>query len=412
MINTKTYQQLLIENNDLQSQLDELHETLRAVRQGEVDALVISTETGNQVFTLQSADQAYRLFVEHMQQGAVTVSSTGIILYCNNCFSEILGYPADTVISHPMSEYVVADEIPSLVTFLGMASSNNGIFREFKLQTRMQEIIPVYISANLLVLDKVEVVCLVITDLRERKKAELQAMELLFEKERTQLLANFMRDTSHDLRTPITIIINKLYKARRLRTDDERIQTIIDAENYVFYLNSVLEQLQQMAILDSLSEVPYELASINHVINEAVHDLDQKSSEKNISISTDLAPELPPIRFNSENMYRAVSELIRNAIQFTQPGGQIHIRSAYLHDSRVLFEVIDNGKGIKTENLPRIFERFFKESVSRELSGGAGLGLPMVKRIIELHYGSIEVESTLGETTRFRVFLPTNSTAP
>ncbi len=412
MINNKTYQQLLIENNDLQFQLDELHETLRAVRQGEVDALVISTETGNQVFTLQSADQAYRLFVEHMQQGAVTVSSMGIILYCNNYFSEILGYPADTVISHPISEYVVADEIPSLVTFLGMASSNNGIFREFKLQTRMQEIVPVYISANLLVLDKVEVVCLVITDLRERKKADLQAMELLFEKERTQLLANFMRDTSHDLRTPITIIINKLYKARRLRADDERIQTIIDAENYVFYLNSVLEQLQQMAILDSLREVSYELASINHVINEAVHDLEQKSSEKNISISTDLAPELPPIRFNPDNMYRAVSELIRNAIQFTQPGGQIHVRSAHLHDSRVLFEVIDNGKGIKTENLPRIFERFFKESVSRELSGGAGLGLPMVKRIIELHYGSIEVESTLGETTRFRVFLPTNSTAP
>lgn len=412
MINTKTYQQLLTENNDLQSQLDELHETLRAVRQGEVDALVISTETGNQVFTLQSADQAYRLFVEHMQQGAVTVSSTGIILYCNNCFSEILGHPADTVISHPMSEYVVAEEIPSLVTFLGMASSNNGIFREFKLQTRTQEIVPVYISANSLVLDKVEVVCLVITDLRERKKAELQAMELLFEKERTQLLANFMRNTSHDLRTPITIIINKLYKARRLRTDDERIQTIIDAENYVFYLNSVLEQLQQMAILDSLSEVPYELASINHVIKEAVHDLEQKSSEKNISISTDLAPELPPIRFNPDNMHRAVSELIRNAIQFTQPGGQIHVRSAYLHDSRVLFEVIDNGKGIKTENRSRIFERFFKESISRELSGGAGLGLPMVKRIIELHYGSIEVESTLGETTRFRVFLPTNSTEP
>ena len=293
-----------------------------------------------------------------------------------------------------------------------ISSSNNGIFREFKLQTRTQEIVPVYISANSLVLDKVEVVCLVITDLRERKKAELQAMELLFEKERTQLLANFMRDTSHDLRTPITIIINKLYKARRLRTDDERIQTILDAENYVFYLNSVLEQLQQMAILDSLSEVPYELASINHVIIEAVHDLEQKTSEKNISISTDLAPELPPIRFNPDNMHRALTELIRNAIQFTQPGGQIHIRSAYLHDSRVLFEVIDNGKGIKTENLPRIFERFFKESISRELSGGAGLGLPMVKRIIELHYGSIEVESTLGETTRFRVFLPTNSTAP
>lgn len=411
MSNPKSYDQLLEENSTLQMQLDEVKEALRAIRCGEVDAMVVATEKGNQVFTLQSADQAYRLFLEQMRQGAVTISLDGMILYCNRYFTELLGHPSEAMLARSFKQHVAIEEHELFTVFLRTASSNEGLYQEFNLRDHLHQTIPVYISASLLVLEKAEVICLVITDLRERKKAERQAIELIAEKQRTQVLANFMRDTSHDLRTPITIIINNLYKARRSQAETERIQSIQEAENYVFYLNRLLEQFQQMAILDSLSEVPFEMAAINPTIKNAVERLDRQASEKNLEISTDLAPDLPLIRFDPDTMHIVVSELIRNAIQFSPQGGKIHVRSASLHDDQLMVEVIDNGLGIRSENLSRIFERFFKESISREMSGGAGLGLPIVKRIIELHRGSIEVESTLGYPTRFRVLLPIHAVA-
>src|SRR5512135_2127446 len=103
---SKTTQELLAELADLRGQLAEAQETLRAIRSGEVDALVISTEAGERVFTLQSADYSYRVLVESMNEGAVILSANGMILYSNTRFAAMIKSPLQKIIGADFTHFV------------------------------------------------------------------------------------------------------------------------------------------------------------------------------------------------------------------------------------------------------------------------------------------------------------------
>ncbi|MEQ9027338.1 MAG: PAS domain-containing protein, partial [Aggregatilineales bacterium] len=161
---------LLKENADLQARLTDAEETLRAIRMGEVDGLVVSTAQGNQVFTLQSADHPYRLMVEEMQEGAVTIGTDPNILYCNRRFAEILGYSSDQIVSHNIDQFIVLEEQENFSTFLNRVSSERNNHREFNCKTARNQVVPVYISANVLQLEQTKFICLIVTDLSEKNR--------------------------------------------------------------------------------------------------------------------------------------------------------------------------------------------------------------------------------------------------
>ncbi|MEQ9027337.1 MAG: HAMP domain-containing sensor histidine kinase [Aggregatilineales bacterium] len=400
------YEQLLEELADLKARLDEAEETLQAIHSGEVDAFIVSTIQGNQVYTLQSADHPYRLLVEEMQQGAATIASDGTILYCNRRFAEILDYPSDYLISRPIDQHIVSSEREQFGVFLHTAAFQSNTYREFNYQTRTNQVIPVHIVTNLLQLDQTQVICLIVTDLRQRKQAEQQAIDLGIERQRTKLLTDFVRDTSHDLRTPITIILSTLSSIEYVRDEERRQEKLHQAESYVLYLNRVLEQLQQMAVLDSIRELPLHRSNINDVIWDAVQYVQKKADDKRITISTELESDNMVVRFDIDTLFSALTELIENAIRCSPQGEQIQVRSMLANDHQLLLEVTDHGSGIDPEILPHVFERFFKADKARGLTGGGGIGLSIVKRIVELHHGSIEVESIPGTATTFRIMLP------
>jgi signal transduction histidine kinase len=262
-----------------------------------------------------------------------------------------------------------------------------------------------FVSANLLRLGQTQLICLIIADVSERKKAEQQAIELGLEKQRTKLLADFVRDTSHDLRTPITIILSGLYLIQRLQDETRRSEKIQDVKWHILYLNRVLGQLQQMAVLDSVSELVLQTVDVSRLITDVLHIVSKQADEKQITISTALKSDIVYIHCDPDMLHRALLELLENAIHFTPQGGQIQVRSA-LVNHQLMLKVADNGIGIPADYLPHIFDRFFKVDEARSMTGGAGLGLPMVKRIIELHRGSIKVESAVGKRTISRMSLP------
>ena len=154
------------QNAELHARLLEAEETLRAISAGEVDAFVVSSVSGPQVFTLQSADHPYRLLVEEMLEGAVTISADGVILYCNRRFAETVGYPSDQLISQHIDQYIVHDQRESFLTFRQAALAARGGEREFNLRQQSAQDVPVLISANLLPLDESNIICLIITDSR------------------------------------------------------------------------------------------------------------------------------------------------------------------------------------------------------------------------------------------------------
>ena len=164
------------ENERLRARLEELEETLRAIRSGEVDALVVETAGEDQVFTLKSADQTYRLMVEEMQKGAATLSDDGVVLYCNPFLAALLDVPVEAVLGAPLSGFLDEQAAVSLSGLLQAAES--GVSRGEVSFRRGGGSVPTQVSLTLLPLEGAHVFCMIVTDLTERKRREEERAQL------------------------------------------------------------------------------------------------------------------------------------------------------------------------------------------------------------------------------------------
>ena len=145
-------------------------------------------------------------------------------------------------------------------------------------------------------------------------------------------------------------------------------------------------------------------------LNRIIHTvlaLHKKSIEdKGHQVTVDIPPDLPHVLADRQRMEQVFLNLLDNAIKFTPPGGKISIQ-ARLEKPYVCVEVKDNGVGIPAEHLSRVFERFYRADKARSReAGGTGLGLAIVRHIVTAHQGKIEVESSSGTGSTFRIFLP------
>ena len=169
--NPKTKKQPFAEIEDLRRRLEEAEETLRAIHEGEVDALVLSKPQGDVVFTLKGAESPYRVFVEAMNEGAITLDPEGTILYCNTRFAEMLKLPADKVIGSSIHRFIPpADRSGFESAFQG--GKRQDITVDISLKREDQELIPVHLSFNMLHGQDMPVVCMVAMDLTEHKRLE------------------------------------------------------------------------------------------------------------------------------------------------------------------------------------------------------------------------------------------------
>jgi two-component system CheB/CheR fusion protein len=193
----KTVQQLEQELSDLQSKLDEANDTIEAIRTGQVDALVIKEEKGHQLYTLKSADQTYRVFIEKMNEGAVTLNEKGIILYSNSRFASMVGLDLSTVIGLTF-ETLVRENTRKLFKELlkkGWAGETKG---EISLMKSDKSLNPFLISLTTLELDEGTALSVILTDLSEQKETELrlklQNEELEEARRKTAVLNNELED--------------------------------------------------------------------------------------------------------------------------------------------------------------------------------------------------------------------------
>jgi PAS domain S-box-containing protein len=170
---------------DLQARLEEAEETLRALRSGEVDAVVASGPEGDRVYTLKGADEAYRVMVENMAEGALTLTPGGLILFSNEQFATLLGVPLERVIGASVHGFVAEEDGARLSALLsGRAAAK----AEVRLKSAAGALAPAQVSANTLSFDGTECVCLIVTDLTEQKRIqEIVAAERLARESESRL---------------------------------------------------------------------------------------------------------------------------------------------------------------------------------------------------------------------------------
>ena len=157
---------------EAESKLAEAQDVIRAIQAGEVDAVVVSSPQGNQVFTLTDAEYAYRALIEAMNEGAATLAVDGTVLYCNQRLSDLLGIPMEQIIGGPVTKLVAVETRHTFEVLFAHAMSGDAARAEIELQADSGDSIPVYVSLREMKGVGPTALCMVVTDLSERKKRD------------------------------------------------------------------------------------------------------------------------------------------------------------------------------------------------------------------------------------------------
>ena len=219
----------------------------------------------------------------------------------------------------------------------------------------------------------------------------------------------FVANVSHELRTPLSIFqgyVETLIDNPDLPPEDTRSMLEV-MRKHSRRLNALVEDLLILARLESRDD-KLQLASLDveKFLREAVGDWSIRSGEKQIALRAEIAPGLPRISADGFRLEQVLGNLIDNAIKYTNSGGSVTVR-ATAADSGVEIRVEDTGLGIPTDDLPRIFERFYRADKGRSREhGGTGLGLSIAKHIILAHGGTVRAESEQGKGTSIILMLP------
>ncbi len=213
----------------------------------------------------------------------------------------------------------------------------------------------------------------------------------------------------HDLRTPlssISLLLDALVDG--IVSEPQAVQAYLtQAKKQMNHLSLLVDDLFQISQLDA-GGMPLHLepASLFDLISDTLESFSGLAAQKNVVLSGSAGLEIDPVRMDVAWMGRALKNLVSNALRHTPAGGSVTLRAERVVEG-VWVSVSDTGEGIEAEDLPHIFERFYRGEKSRNrASGGAGLGLAIVKGILEAHEAKIEVRSAPGQGTQFRFLLP------
>ncbi|QDU97775.1 hybrid sensor histidine kinase/response regulator [Lignipirellula cremea] len=386
------------ELQDLRQRLEDAEETLRAIRAGEVDALIVDGVEGEQVYTLQGADLPYRTLIEEMHQGAVSLSSDGAILYCNRSFSRMLKQPQEKVVGAAVADFLSESQQDRFQAMLA-AGRTQSIQNDLQFQTADGKTLSVYLSIAPLPLSDNVAMCMVVTDLTEQNKHRTI-------RESNQRKDEFLAMLAHELRNPLAPIRSGLDVLAMVGGGQE--ETIELMRGQVNHLVRLVDDLLDVSRIVrgrvDLRREPVEAASL---VRQSVDALRGILQTRNQELVISLPDEPLWLDADAVRLNQVIGNLLNNASKYTDQGGHIEI-TLQRQGEQLLIRVTDNGMGIDAELLPKVFELFVQSSRSLDRSqGGLGIGLTLVKNLVEMHGGTVAAHSEgSGNGSRFEVRLP------
>lgn len=406
---------LQAEIESLKEQLYESKSIVDAIKQGDVDALVVTSNGTPQLYSLETADYTFRLLIEKFGQGALSISRNGLILYCNDFFAKLIGIPSEKIIGKYIYEYFEhEDNFVALIEALKYGITTHEMI--FKTQT-YKKTFPAYIAVTDLE-PSVQGIGIVITDLTEKKRHEfalIKHQKELEEKinELNRINANleeFIHVISHDLKEPLRKIMmySGRIEAANLLDSDAKAMNVMKLS--ALRLNSLVDDLVKYSSHTAQEERTQ--VSLAAVISEVTDDLEIIISDKKAKFEVG---KLPDLRVSRVQMRQLFSNLISNAIKYSKddvpPLIQIYqvANSESESDTQAVeyihIQIKDNGIGMEKSHLTKIFTIFQRLHAKTEYSGN-GIGLAICKKIMENHSGNITVESTVNEGTIFNLYFP------
>lgn len=255
-----------------------------------------------------------------------------------------------------------------------------------------------------------------IQDVTERKHLE-ESKERMLQAERqargdaesmNRLKDEFVATLSHELRTPLTTILGWTEVLQRSNPDEKTLEGLAAIERSVRHQTQLVGDLLDMSrIATGKLKLEVEFVNMEDIVYEAVELARPGADSKGIEIIVEVRDDRTIVRGDPKRLYQILNNLLSNAIKFTERGGTVRVE-VFTMDSSVTCAVTDTGSGIETEFLPYLFDRFRQaDSSSTRRFGGLGLGLSIVKQLVELHGGTVQAWSAgKGKGSRFEIGIP------
>ena len=413
------------ENKPLLQQLQKAKESADAIKTGNIDAVVITGKNELTIYTEKTADKIYRVLIEKMQEGAVTLNQNGIILYCNSSFANMVAQPLQKLIGTSFENFVDAP-VKDKIDHLFKEGPGLVVTEEAYLFANDGKLVPVMISATTIVTDNVFVVSIILTDLTTQKKtrAELTSRTNQLEQKNTELeiankdLTSFTYLSSHDLQEPLRKI--QTFVSCILKEDEKNLSPT--GKHYFSRIQQTAKRMQNL--IDDLltyshtrlDERKFEKTCLRDFVAGVRKDLEDAISENNAVIEVSSLCEVCIIRFQFSQL---VKNLIGNSLKFSRPGIPPHIsisselvtgltlknmktpkKTTYCH---IIYT--DNGIGFDAKYNELIFD-VFQRLNSQESYKGTGIGLAICKRVMENHKGFITATGHVNNGARFDIYFP------
>lgn len=415
----------------LENRLAVAEETLRALRAGEVDAIVMNTGQGEQrIYTLETDERPYRHLVERMSEGAALADTDGLIVYANQRLATLLGLPLERLLGRPFSDWLDESERSRFIRRLATAAS--GGHGEHTLRRSDGGSMPVLVGVSLTHEPDGLLRCLTVTDL-SRQKAQQQQMDRLNE-ELTDRLAElrklngeldverirveqamaelqtvneairgFTAAAAHDLRSPLVSIIGfsaLLTKSWDTFSEEKRRTFVATINRQSQNLSTLVDDLLTSSRIEGggLSTSP-ELIVLAGAIDRCLELGNRDIGSVTVSCSPDLIVRVDPHHFG-----RILDNYVQNAFKYGEP--PVRIQATRVGDM-VEVRVLDHGPGVPPNFVPRLFGKFARaDTPATKAQKGTGLGLSIVRGLAEANGGLAHFEPNVPKGSCFVVELP------
>jgi len=353
-----------------------------------------------QVKVLEAEKRHVEAVIHAISDGVIVTDAFGDLILANGAAERIFGFRFDPDARRPADEIIHDEQFLAMLTEMretGLHVPHRTVEWTRREGERAQTF---RVTLNTVVQnkkgDRISVVVAVLNDVTK-------------EKEVASLKNEFVSNVSHELKAPLASI--KAYvemlldgEAHDAASSREFLQTIA---NEADRLNRLIERILNLSRMESgLVAVNKTDLAVTEVLREVADVIVPQAAQKGVKLEADLAPVFFRVHADHDMLYQAVLNVVSNAVKYTAEGGLVRI-SSYLDDGSVVVDVSDNGSGIPEEELDRVFEKFYRARSSGGDARGTGLGLALVKHVVEtVHGGRVAVESKVGSGTVFRLYLP------
>lgn len=351
---------------------------------------------------LGESQARYRMLVDTMSEGLLQVNQDGIIIFVNQRLCDLLGYSQEELLHSSYDDvllncFKLSREHMLLLMTVGV--------HEVPIQPQG---IPLWMQVSYTPMydrhRRPVGAIYVYTDISKRKQAAEHEKQIELEQERIKVLAEFIQNASHEFYTPLSIIRTSLYLLKKPERAHLQAHYFSDIASQAEAISKLVSALVLMTSLDSTSNLSTTPTYLRQLLRSALHRVEEEADSKGQAIHLTIADDSLSAPINAEKMLIALTQLLENAVHYTPEGGVIYMKAAQI-GAEICIEVADNGFGMSPEIQARVFERFYRADEAHT-TRGFGLGLPIAKRIVEMHRGYIELATAEGAGARFIIHLP------